>query len=107
VGRPSYGCILSKRVNRNSHSLVSAWIGVQLVGLGNSLSDGFLVVYYRICLYFLRIRGVASVEKIMERMKSKYRGFHQHILVADGRAVNFYKKHGFERAGKNAIHVDL
>jgi len=31
---------------RNSHSLVSAWIGEQLVGLGNSLSDGYLVVYY-------------------------------------------------------------
>lgn len=31
---------------RNSHSVISAWAGDQLVGLGNALSDGFLVVYY-------------------------------------------------------------
>ena len=29
-----------------------------------------------------------------------YEGFHQHILVADGEAVHFYNKLGFERAGK-------
>ena len=31
---------------RNSHSVIFAWSGDQLVGLGNALSDGFLVVYY-------------------------------------------------------------
>lgn len=30
----------------HSHSLVSAWEGEQLVGLGNAISDGHLVVYY-------------------------------------------------------------
>ena len=30
---------------RNSHSVISAWSGDQLVGLGNALTDGFLVVY--------------------------------------------------------------
>src|SRR3954454_8312556 len=29
-----------------SHSLISAWDGPRLVGLGNTLSDGHLVVYY-------------------------------------------------------------
>ena len=29
-----------------SHSLVTAWDGDRLVGLGNSLSDGFLVVFF-------------------------------------------------------------
>ena len=31
---------------------------------------------------------------------SNYEGFHQHMLVADGRAIDFYKKLGFTRAGK-------
>jgi len=30
----------------NSHSLVSAWHKTTLVGLGNAISDGYLVVYY-------------------------------------------------------------
>ena len=31
---------------KNSHALVSAWDGAKLVGLGNAISDGYLVVYY-------------------------------------------------------------
>jgi GNAT superfamily N-acetyltransferase len=84
---------------RNSHSLVSAWIGEELVGLGNSLSDGYLVVYYPHLLVLPMYQGRGIGGKIMEHMKLKYRDFHQHIIVADGRAVEFYQKHGFERAG--------
>src|SRR5688572_24202650 len=29
-----------------SHSLITAWAGSKLVGLGNAISDGYLVVYY-------------------------------------------------------------
>ena len=36
----------------------------------------------------------------MEHLKLKYQGLHQHILVADGRAVEFYQRHGFEKAGR-------
>ena len=86
---------------RNSHSLVSVWIGEELVGLGNSLSDGFLVVYYPHLLVLPIYQGRGIGGRIMERMKLKYQGFHQHILLADGRAVEFYRKHGFERAGKS------
>jgi hypothetical protein len=31
---------------------------------------------------------------------ANYEGFHQHMVVADGGAVDFYRKCGFERAGK-------
>jgi len=31
---------------RNSHSLVTARVGSKLIGLGNAISDGHLVVYY-------------------------------------------------------------
>lgn len=85
---------------RNSHSLVSAWIGEELVGLGNSLSDGYLVVYYPHLLVLPRYQGHGIGGRIMEHMKLKYRGFHQHILVADGRAIKFYEKHGLKKAGK-------
>jgi hypothetical protein len=31
---------------------------------------------------------------------ARYAGFHQHIVVADGRALDFYRRFGFKRAGK-------
>lgn len=35
----------------------------------------------------------------MKRLLEKYRGFHQHKLIADGKVKRFYQKLGFERAG--------
>ena len=84
---------------RNSHSIVSAWIGEELVGLGNALSDGFLVVYYPHLLVLPSHQGQGIGGRILEHLKMKYQGFHQHILVADGRAIEFYRKHGFQKAG--------
>ena len=30
----------------------------------------------------------------MKRMMAIYAGFHQHVLIADGRAIDFYRKCG-------------
>jgi hypothetical protein len=38
----------------SSHSLVSAWDSDLLVGLGNAISDGLLVVYYWQLTFHLR-----------------------------------------------------
>jgi GNAT superfamily N-acetyltransferase len=84
----------------NSHSLVTAWHGSELVGLGNAISDGALVVYYPHLLVLPAYRGKGIGKEIMRRLMTRYGGFHQHILVADGDAIEFYKKCGFERAGR-------
>ena len=83
-----------------SHSLVSAWDGSKLVGLGNALSDGYLIVYYPHLLVLPDYQGRGIGTELMRLLVARYEGFHQHILVADGRALNFYRKCGFERAGK-------
>jgi len=84
----------------NSHSLVTAWDRDRLVGLGNALSDGYLVVYYPHLVVHPDYQGKGVGTLIMERLQNKYKDFHQQILVADGQAVDFYKKHGFEPAGQ-------
>ena len=84
----------------NSHSLVSAWDKGRLVGMGNAISDGYLVVYYAHLLVHPDYQGKGIGRMIVDRMKEKYGAFHQQTLVADGKAVDFYKKCGFERAGK-------
>ncbi len=83
-----------------SHSLVTAWDGSRLVGLGNAISDGCLVVYYPHLLVLpdYQERGIGT--RLMQMLMARYAGFHQHMIVADGRAIDFYRKCGFERAGK-------
>lgn len=86
---------------QNSHGLVSAWDGDLLIGLGNAITDGYLVVYYPHLLVLPSYQGKGVGYDIMQRMMSIYEGFHMHILVADGQAVDFYKKCGFQRAGRS------
>jgi GNAT superfamily N-acetyltransferase len=84
----------------NSHSLVTAWDEARLVGLGNAISDGHLVVYYPHLLVLPEYQRRGIGRAIMQRLVSRYTGFHQHVLLGDGRALDFYRKCGFERAGK-------
>ena len=83
----------------SSHSLFTAWDGHELVGLGNAISDGFLVVYYPHLLVLPTYQGRGIGSFLMQMLMTRYNGFHQHMLVADGRAIEFYRKCGFERAG--------
>lgn len=84
----------------NSHTLVSAWDGETLVGIGNAISDGHLVVYYPHLLVLPGYHGQGIGREILRRLMAPYDGFHQHMLVADAAAADFYVKAGFARAGK-------
>ena len=84
---------------RNSHTLVTARLNGKLVGVGNAISDGHLVVYYPHMLVHPSSHGSGIGRKMMEAMQSVYNGFHQQMLTADGEAIAFYKALGFERAG--------
>lgn len=84
----------------NSHSLVTAWDGSRLIGIGNALSDGFLVVYYPHLLVHPDYQSKGVGTKIMDALKEKYKDFHQQMLVSDQNALAFYQRCGFERAGK-------
>jgi GNAT superfamily N-acetyltransferase len=84
----------------NSHSLISAWDGERLVGIGNAISDGFLVVYYPHLLVHPEYRSNGIGRRIVEILQQRYRGFHMQMLVADLNAIPFYEKCGFTRAGE-------
>ena len=83
----------------NSHTLITAWDQSILVGLGNAISDGHLVVYYPHLLVHPDYQGKGVGQMILEKMQETYGGFHMQMLTADGRAIDFYKKNGFVRAG--------
>lgn len=84
---------------RNSHSLVTARIAGKLVGLGNAISDGHLVVYFPHMLVHPDFQGKGIGQKMMAAMLKKYADFHQKMLTADGKAIEFYESLGFVRAG--------
>ncbi len=85
---------------RHSHTLVTAREHGKLIGVGNAISDGHLVVYYPHMLVHPSQHGKGIGRKMMQAMQSIYSGFHQQMLTADGEAIEFYKALGFERAGK-------
>ncbi|MGJ5673945.1 MAG: GNAT family N-acetyltransferase [Nostochopsis sp.] len=82
----------------NSHMVISAWYRETLVGLGNAISDGALVVYYPHLLVrpaFQR-RGIGRL--IIKALQSHYVGYHQQVLLAVKDAVDFYEECGFQKA---------
>ncbi len=83
----------------NSHALITAWKEKELIGLGNAISDGYLVVYYPHLLIHPNYQGKGIGKMIMGRMQEKYKDFHMQMLTADAKALEFYHKIGFEKAG--------
>jgi GNAT superfamily N-acetyltransferase len=80
--------------------LVTARDDGRLIGLANAISDGYLMVYYPHMLVMPQYQGQGVGHKIMAKMQEKYRDFHMQMLTADGKAIYFYEKVGFEKAGK-------
>lgn len=83
-----------------SHSLVTAWRGETLVGLGSAISDGALVVYYPHLLVHPDCAGQGIGRAIMARMQVRYGAMHQQVLIADGDTTGFYARLGFRPAGR-------
>jgi len=55
----------------NSDSLITAWDGDKLVGLGNAISDGYLVVYYPHLLVLPDYQGKGIGRMIVDRFQKK------------------------------------
>ena len=87
---------------RNAHSLVTARIDGRLVGLGNAISDGHLVVYFPHMLVLPELQGKGIGRQMMQALLRRYAGFHMQMLTADGKAIDFYQSLGFQRAGNTA-----
>ncbi len=85
---------------RNSHSLITARLEGKLIGLGNAISDGFLVVYYPHLLVHPDYQNQGIGRAMMTNLLEKYADFHQQMLTADQKAIGFYESMGFVRAGQ-------
>ena len=84
----------------NSHSLITAWDEDRLVGLANAISDGHLVVYYPHMLVHPGYHSKGIGKQLFDKLQESYAEFHMQMLTADGKAIQFYEKMGFTRAGQ-------
>ena len=89
---------LLEKALKNSDTLLLAYNGEQLIGLGNAITDGYLVVYYPHLLVLPEFHGIGVGKLLMNKFQKKYGHFHQQLLTADGNAIRFYEKCGFNRA---------
>ena len=88
------------RAISGSEFVVSAWDAGRLVGLGNALTDGHLVVYYPHLLVAPSHHGRGIGSRLVGMLRQRYAGLHQQVLVAEGDAIAFYQGCGFELAGR-------
>ena len=79
-----------------SDSVVSAWQGGRLIGLGNAISDGAMVVYYPHLLVDPEHQRAGIGRQIMEHLRERYRAFHQQVLLSVDDAFDFYQRLGFQ-----------
>jgi GNAT superfamily N-acetyltransferase len=84
------------RALAGSDSVVSAWDGDRLLGLGNAISDGAMVVYYPHLLVDPEYHRAGIGRQIVERLAERYRRFHQQVLLAVDDAYGFYQRVGFQ-----------
>ena len=85
---------------RNSHSLATARISGELVGIANVISDGHLVAYFPHMLVHPNHQRRGIGRQMMRLLLDRYSEFHQLMLTADGDAIQFYESLGFTRAGR-------
>ena len=83
----------------HSHTVITAWDGEILVGLGSAISDGFMVAYFPYLVVLPEYQRQGIGKEIVTRLLKQYEDFHQLALIADGKAIKFYKRMGFEPAG--------
>jgi len=76
----------------NSHTLITTWDNEKLVGLGNAISDGYLVVYYAYLLVHPEYQGKGIGNMIVDKFQEKYEGFHLQMLTAARKQLTFIKK---------------
>jgi GNAT superfamily N-acetyltransferase len=85
---------------RAAHSVVAAWDGDALIGVGYAISDGHLVVHYPHLVVAPAYQGRGVGSSIMRLLMSRYAHLHQQSLLADSASVAFYARFGFRRAGR-------
>lgn len=87
----------------NAHTLVSAWCGGRLVGIGNAVCDGHVFVYFPHLLVDSAHRRCGIGSEILRRLLANYRDGQQQVAVVGSDWVPFYERCGFYQSGAEQV----
>lgn len=91
---------------RNSHSVISAWDGSQLVGLMNCLSDGIMTAYFHYLLVRPEYHDRGIGRTLVQKMLEQYQDYARKVLIAYDEEIAFYQRCGFEAGtGKTPMQI--
>lgn len=81
---------------KNSHQVVTAWQGEELIGLINSLSDGVMTAYFHYMLVKPQYQENGVGKKLLALMLDEYQDFPTKVLISYENSRAFYEKCGFK-----------
>lgn len=81
----------------NSPTVITAWDGDRLIGLGRAVDDGCMAAFLHYVLVLPEYHGQHIGENIVRRICQKYEFYHYvQVVPVDGRNAPFYEKCGFK-----------
>jgi GNAT superfamily N-acetyltransferase len=90
----------------NSHAVISAWDGENLVGLINALSDNVMTVYFHYMLVHPQYQFNGVGTKMMTMMLEKYQNFKTKFLVSYESSEKFYERFDYKPVEKTtALYI--
>lgn len=93
-----------ERAMRRSHRVVSAWVGAELIGLANTISDGCMAAYVPYVAVRPEWQGQGVGREMMRRLLAEYESFPRVALIAYDEAAGFYERCGMTRgSGKQPM----
>lgn len=95
-----------QRAIRNSHHVVTAWAGDQLVGLMNALSDDAMTAYFHYLLVHPDHQSRGIGRELVAHMVARYRDCTRLVLIAYKEELPFYERCGF-RLAERALPVQI
>ncbi len=82
---------------KNFESVYTAWDGDKLVGLICAMDDGIMTAYVHYLLVRPEYQGRNIGEKLVEKIKGKYKDYLRIVLVAYDEECGFYEHCGFKK----------
>jgi GNAT superfamily N-acetyltransferase len=88
-----------------SLEIISAWNGVELVGLIRIVGDGLTIIYIQDILVLNAYQNQGIATQLMERILKKYINVRQKVLLTEEApdVRRFYEKNGFESCDKGSL----
>ena len=83
---------------KNFKTVYTAWDNEKLIGLICAMDDGIMTAYIHYLLVNPNYQNLGIGKQLVEKMKSKYKGYLRIVIVAYNDEIGFYESCGFKKS---------